>query len=674
MHYIFLAIAFVVCFVLPAKAEFWFFQAAPQGDTVLSSSMSNVVCEWNFQDIDSYPGTGLEVYSLQPTPSDGSDVNNCTLYLGPDGSDTTQAPTFNGAGGSPSAYVEFDGNDGIILASSTNNTTLNTMHHTSSSWTIALAMRLVETTDVAYLWSTIDFTVGGSPGIRTTLAYGTPSINIRAQGSSNVAGASTEVFSRTDDILMVMVHDGTADTTTYYVNTLNPDTISHDFSTSSSDADHRFVICSRSTFATNNFCSSGTRFYGGAIWDKALSSSELETAFQVFGNQRSTAYAYIPEADGPTENTWTDYTGTNNGADGLIFTSGNIRDNDFIGLTSATALVTYRDGDDGDAGKMAYLTRSGSSISEGTSISTGLSDPFPHILTSLSDSKKALIAGVNAPSGNTDASIVLIDTSGGAPSVIDSLQFTSHTDGGQGIDAISLSGTKLVAIVEPDDTNNTLEMIAIDVTDDVITYGSAVSLTGGIDGFNTYPSLAKLNEGSFVAADDTYLYLVSVNGVTLTIEDQLPLLSGGTEHPDEFALAEKSEKSVVLMLEDSSGVITTAQVIGASSGRLFREKETTVFSQNALFSTGFFEYVGDGTYGLVGRENGSGSNSMLSVFTAAGNDVTAVLDYFQVSGAVVGQHPRIRNLPGCDCLLTMWQDETNTPTKQVGYRVLWPDT
>lgn len=675
-RFLLVSIALLVVATTTAYAQYWIFpKSAATSYLKFSETMSNVVCEWNMQSAETWSGSGQYLYSLQTNPADGSSQDSCALVLGQDETVETNDPTPTGSAGSASTYLAFDGDDIVFQSQSiTNNTTLNTLHFSSADWTIAFSMQTVDTTGGARLFATDSNASSLDSGLYATVNNSSGVLTIRQEASTDTIGSSTVDMVMGEDAVVTVVHDASADQLRYYMNSIVVDTVSYAMTDNTSNASAKFHICGSTDLHVNLFCPNGTRWYGGVIFNSALDQASIETVFDIFGDQRNTEYYYTAENDGPTSNTWAGWAGTHDGDAGLTFTNGLLRGHDAIMYSSTEGIVAFRDDGDGNAGKIAYISRSGNTItSSSTFVGTSIADPFPHFLFNMGNDRVAYVAGEDVDSTNSDHWFMWLDVSGANPSVLDSVEFSS-TDGSYHMNVAKLSSTAgggtLAAIVDTDNSVGQFNLFILNASSDTVSFASVFTFDDD-RAVQEYPAIARVTDTTLVAADGKWFYLFEVSGLNATLLDQIHIFPDKSEAIGEYALMPKSERSVVFFHEGSDR--GDAMVLGIADNKLFRTNYTQVSEQVLWYSTNFARNIGDYTYTVSGKDQFGTLTGKVSFFTAAGDDITSIAKDIQITPTgITADHLMIREIPDEELLLAVWQDEDNVPDRQLGYKILHP--
>ncbi len=257
----------------PASRIPWQRKYGDKAAGVVLGSLSDVIASAVF-DLDvtqaaSYSGSGTTWSNLVAAPADGSAQTAYDFYTG-DGSTSATYPTFNGSAGNSAAYWSFDGGDYFDLKSGANTAFLRNAHKTTggSDFWIAMAYRPVDGGVTQGLFTTMDGTAVA--GFRTE-QLGSELIQLVQRGPTTTQTNGGYVTPGADT-LYIASHSHATNKTTHWRNSLTGSSVSHTFSTTTTDATRAARIGQRTT--GNSPLLSGNRLYAVAMGNEYLDNAK----------------------------------------------------------------------------------------------------------------------------------------------------------------------------------------------------------------------------------------------------------------------------------------------------------------------------------------------------------------------------------------------------------------
>lgn len=233
----------------------------------------------------SYPGSGLTWANLA-IPADGAAKTAYDFFLG-DGVTATTYPAFSGSAGNSAAYWSFDGGDYFDLKSGANTPFLRDAHKTTggSDFWIAMAYRPVDGGVTQGLFTTTDGT--GTAGFRTE-QLGSELIQLVQRGAATTQTNGGYVTPGADT-LYIASHSHATNMTTHWRNSLTGSSVSHTFSTTTTDATRAARIGQRTT--GNSPLLSGNRLYAVAMGNEYLDNAKAASIIAHLNARHGRTYA-----------------------------------------------------------------------------------------------------------------------------------------------------------------------------------------------------------------------------------------------------------------------------------------------------------------------------------------------------------------------------------------------
>lgn len=229
------------------------------GDT--ANPIAEVYADYSLVNADSYPGTGIDVASLEGTPPD--------LFFG-NGATSTTYPTFNGTAGDSGAYLSFDGSDRLTLDGTPTFVGDLGNNSFSNDATIVWAFRHVYDGN-KYIFGVGGFTDTSAMTIRDSGGNGSLSFFNRASSSNQfgtIAGAGT-LGNGVDTVLILSLNFNTG-TGKYWSNT---GTGSSFTPPAGYPATATGVVNVMGAAGTQN-ASAGSRLYGFSLYSKFFTDDD----------------------------------------------------------------------------------------------------------------------------------------------------------------------------------------------------------------------------------------------------------------------------------------------------------------------------------------------------------------------------------------------------------------
>jgi hypothetical protein len=204
------------------------------GDGSLQSVVSSCCYDLDSTQTDSYGGTGQTWANLVESPADGANQTDFDVYLGADGTASTEDPTFTS--GSPDHFLH-DGGDYFIGKNSPPGI-INDMHKTTSgnAWWSLIAAKTASTVEgTDFLLQTYN---GDTESTGIMIQYdGDSKIQVMQKvDNTNVTQLSTATISPSTDTVIIVSYDKDTDKMRFWINGGTAEEYTVIFNTTTTDA------------------------------------------------------------------------------------------------------------------------------------------------------------------------------------------------------------------------------------------------------------------------------------------------------------------------------------------------------------------------------------------------------------------------------------------------------
>lgn len=374
----------------------------------------------------------------------------------------------------------------------------------------------------------------------------------------------------------------------------------------------------------------------------------------------------IPTSGAAVVYDWLNWNNTNDGAVTNIRTGGDIGAQDIAAVDDSEAVIVYEDGADSDAWKCAVLDNDGKVLKDvNTAITiTGAGQKLGQLLQRLSDTKfLAVCEATNA------LAISLITKSGKTLTQADSDSLTDKTYNFRH-SLKNLDADNAIYFGKNDANSNTGVMCVINTASDTLTVGARLE-TG--ESVLDYPDCTRAASGAFWAVDQRRVRYCTYDGsFNITEQANLSLVAAGTVFDDTMCVY-IDDATCLVSYEKVSDSQFYANVFTWDGSSITRHTEVS-----DIFD-GTDGFQGTGTSAELGNRQGmfstrlddiAGDNGGQVVLSVADDNTITVGTRYSASANVIADHNVISATPSGKYVYYAYQDETTTPIKQIGTRVL----
>lgn len=234
-------------------------QRSPSLNTVISSCLA----DYDATISQSYPGTGQTLFNLV-TGSTESD-----LWLGADGSVSTDDPAFSGTANDPAAEFQLDGGDYFQVK--TISSFLNSLHKTTGGTNYWFAFAIYLPNDAAG-----DILFGNQDSTRDGIFIQirpTPTLRIAQYNGSTIATVDSVTTQATEDAVNIIIvsFDNSAGQATFWANSSTGETRAFTMNTATNDpTDDATFFARAGTLPANN----GVDIYGFSYGNEYLNDTK----------------------------------------------------------------------------------------------------------------------------------------------------------------------------------------------------------------------------------------------------------------------------------------------------------------------------------------------------------------------------------------------------------------
>lgn len=364
-------------------------------------------------------------------------------------------------------------------------------------------------------------------------------------------------------------------------------------------------------------------------------------------------------AGGAASADWPNWNGSADGAVTLLQAAGGRGAPNVTGISSTKALLAFTAGASNNTNLvMSLATRDGASLSESASVN--VVDAAVDVYQKPSQCRMSDDRAVVAYRNNTDDKyeVSIIDTSGSVPSVVATAQAASVTFNTSYVQEV-VAFSETLAIL---DTGR--DIVAVDITGDSITFGTASSKVTGF----AHAAVTKLSATEGVYLNNARAVYFSVSGTNIT-QDIANSYTFGASNDREVVAVSETE---IVVLYEIGQVVTALPLTWTGSGfdngstlQIFDDYIYTMENNWAWSLDGRDIMVAFQSYDTQYRSHAFVVSSDESHALSKGSD----LDLFtsrQVDHPCGSIFPDTNGVYG----IVIGQEETTSPVKQVAARVV----
>lgn len=368
---------------------------------------------------------------------------------------------------------------------------------------------------------------------------------------------------------------------------------------------------------------------------------------------------------------WANWDGSNDGAWTSIQSTTTARGHGTVAIDENRAFVVFKDDAPTGALQAFIATRSGTSISGGSIVQSGVSGLENFRIPSVTYMGNDRVLVVTQR--NTDMYAEIWDTSGASPSWIGSAETDTISMTTAQVTLRPIDATKAMLVFQ--NNSNFMQGMVIDITGDTVTLGTPTNLIA-TSGTET-SQVQMMNSTYFLAksgSTNSDIVLGSVSGSTVTVEDTAAVNTDGEDFVvDPIYIEVFSETEAVLFFEATYGGVgstrnTYAKVVTRSGDTISLGSpqdfitDVSNFSQLVDWGAGMND-----NYGFLSLKKGAATYG--KVYQLDGSTVDEVSSTINLSATGSFDHGNVVKFNNRYLgVITQW--DTSTPTFQIYAKVI----